>query len=59
MDWQNIGVSILLILSIAYLVRYFYLQTKSHNCDDCGLMDLKKQGQLTKLKSTHKKSPSA
>ena len=50
MNWQEIIVLTLLILSVAYLVRYFYLQTKSHNCDDCGLMDMKKKGQFKKLK---------
>lgn len=50
MNWQEIIVFVLLILAVAYLVRYFYLQTKSHKCDDCGLMDMKKIGQFTKLK---------
>lgn len=50
MNWQEIIVFVLLIFAVAYLVRYFYFQTKSHKCDDCGLMDMKKKGQFTKLK---------
>lgn len=50
MNWQEIIVGILMFFAVAYLVRYFYLQTKDHNCDDCGLMDMKKQGKFTKLK---------
>ena len=50
MDWQEIVIGVLMVLAIVYLVRYFYLQTKSHNRGDCGLMDMKKKGQLTKVK---------
>jgi len=50
MNWQEIIVTILMVLAVAYLVRYFYLQTKSHKCDGCGLMDMKKKGEFTKLK---------
>lgn len=50
MSWQEIVVVILIVLAVAYLVRYFYLQTKSHKCGDCGLMDMKKKGQFPKVK---------
>lgn len=50
MNWQEIIVTILMLLAVTYLVRYFYLQTKSHKCDDCGLMDMKKKGRFTKVK---------
>ena len=50
MDWQEIVIGVLMVLAIVYLVRYFYVQTKSHNCGDCDLMDMKKKGQLNKVK---------
>ncbi|MBL4708924.1 MAG: FeoB-associated Cys-rich membrane protein [Flavobacteriales bacterium] len=50
MNWQEIIVGILTALAVLYLVRYFYKQTQSHQCDDCGLMDMKKKGLFKKLK---------
>lgn len=43
MNLQEIMVGIFAILAIAYLIRYFYKQTQSHDCDDCSLMKMKKE----------------
>ncbi|KAA3651977.1 MAG: FeoB-associated Cys-rich membrane protein [Bacteroidetes bacterium] len=51
MGIQEIIVGIIVVLAVVYLIRYFYLQTKSHNCDDCGLMKMKKEGDIKKSKS--------
>jgi len=48
MGIQEIIVAVIVILAVLYLVRYFYLQTKTHNCDDCGLMQMKKDADLKK-----------
>ena len=50
MNWQEISVGILMVFAVGYLIRYFYKQTQSHKCDDCGLMDMKKKGKFKKLK---------
>lgn len=50
MSWQEISVFGLVILAVIFLVNYFYQQTKSHNCDDCSLMEMKKKGAFNKLK---------
>ncbi len=50
MGIQEIIVMIIAILAIAYLIRYFYKQTQSHDCDDCSLMKMKKESE-TKQKA--------
>tara|TARA_B100000965_G_C19323154_1_gene639591 strand:- start:242 stop:424 length:183 start_codon:yes stop_codon:yes gene_type:complete len=41
-NWQEIMVALLVLLAILYLLRYFRKQSQSHNCDDCGLMEMQK-----------------
>lgn len=50
MNWQEIIVGIIALAAVVYLVRYFINMTKSHNCDDCGLMDMKKESDRRKAK---------
>ncbi len=42
MGIQEIIVAIVVVWAVIYLVRYFIKQTKSHDCDNCSLMDMKK-----------------
>lgn len=43
MNWQEIIVGLLAILAVFYIIRFFLKLNKEHKCDDCGLMDLKKE----------------
>lgn len=50
MNWQEIIVGIIALAAVVYLVRYFIRTTKSHKCDECGLMDMKKESDRRKAK---------
>jgi len=50
MTLETIGIFSLLILAIFYLIYNFRNQVKSHNCDKCGLMEMKKQSDLINRK---------
>ena len=50
MNWQEITVALLVIAAILFLIDYFIKLNKKHNCDDCGLMDLKKEKDRIKEK---------
>jgi hypothetical protein len=43
MNWQEIIVVILALAALFYLIYYLRKQTQSHNCDDCGLMEMQKE----------------
>ncbi len=51
MSAQEIGLGILIALAVFYLARNIRNQVKSHNCDDCSLMDMKKESELKKEKT--------
>jgi hypothetical protein len=43
MNGQEIIVGVLALAALIYLIHYLRKQTKSHNCDDCGLMEMQKE----------------
>jgi hypothetical protein len=50
MDFQEILVGIIVLLAVAYLVRYFYNIRQSHKCDDCSLAEMQKESKLASKK---------
>lgn len=50
MEIQEIIVGLILIWAVLFLIRYFIKQTQSHKCDDCSLMDMKKDSDKKILK---------
>lgn len=48
MSVQEISVIILSVGAVIYLVRYFIRLNKAHKCDDCGLMNMKKESDQKK-----------
>lgn len=50
MNWQEIIVGIIALSAVIYLVRYFINLSKSHKCDECSLMDMKKESDRRKAK---------
>ena len=50
MNWQELIVGIIVLGAIIYLIRYFINSTKSHKCDDCNLMKMKKENDYIKSK---------
>lgn len=50
MNWQELIVGIIALAAVIYLVRYFIGVTKSHKCDECSLMDMKKESDRRKAK---------
>jgi hypothetical protein len=43
MSWQEIIIIIIALGAVLYLIRFFRRQVKSHDCNDCALMDMKKE----------------
>lgn len=48
MGLQEIFIGVLFILAIIYIVRFIVKSTKSHQCDDCSLMEIKKESDSIK-----------
>ncbi len=43
MNVQEIIVGVLAVAAIIYLISFLRKQTQSHNCDECGLMEMQKE----------------
>ncbi len=43
MSIENIFIILLLVLAAIYLIYKIRKQTKSHDCDKCGLMEMQKE----------------